>query len=382
MVTEIALALVLLVGAGLLFNSFVRLSRVDPGFTSENVLAVPISVENAYPQPEPRVQFAHALLERARGVPGVESASLGVIAPFSMGGRCCWMTRARTMSDSDSVRVVIQPVTPGYLETLGIQLLEGRTIDPADAAAEPVSVVITRRMARRLFPDGSAPGKTITIGRSRTLHQVVGVVDDPKFWSLSDDDDFDVFVPFDPYAAEFPFFTLVVRAVGDGQSLSEQLRQAVWSLNASMPVPDVMLLSTRVRESITGPRFMSGILVAFAVFAIVLAAGGIYGTMLYNVSQRSRELGIRLAPGASTNQLLRHVLRAGAVLAGIGITIGLAGAYVASRVLTSLVFGITVQDMPTYAAVTLLLGSVALVACYLPARRAARLDPIATLRAE
>jgi putative ABC transport system permease protein len=381
-VTEIALALVLLVGAGLLFNSFVRLTRVDPGFVSENVLAMPLSVERGYDSTQQRVQFARSVLDRVEGIAGVQRAAVGLIAPFSMGGRCCWMTRARPVSEMDSVRVVIQPVGPGYFETLGMTLVQGRALTWADDDTEPVNTVITRTMANAFFGEENPVGELLSVGRAGTSYRIAGVVEDPKFWSLSDDEDYDIFVPFAAFGGELPFFTVAVRGVGDQEKLSEQLRAAVWSIDPSMPVPEIKVLATEVRESIAGPRFMSGLLVAFAVLAIALAAGGIYGTMLYSVSQRSRELGIRLALGARSGQLLRHVLGSGATLTGAGLVIGLGGAYALSRILAGMVFGISVQDAPTYFAVTLLLAAVALAACYVPARKAAGLDPIVTLRME
>jgi len=211
---------------------------------------------------------------------------------------------------------------------------------------------------------------------------VIGVVDDLKFWSLSRDEDVDVFVPFETFGAEFSFFTVVVRTAGDIEGFPNQIREAIWSVDDRLPVPEIFSLTQRVRESITEPRFLSALLLTFASFAILLAAGGIYGTMLYAVSRRSHELGIRLALGASTAQLQRYVLRGGAALTASGLAIGLAGAYALSRVLTTLVFGITAHDAPTYAVTTALLAAVAMLACYLPARKAARLDPMATLRTE
>jgi putative ABC transport system permease protein len=380
-VAEIALALVLLVGAGLLFNSFVRLARVDPGFVPDRVMAVPLALEHGYDTEEARLQFTHEALARVRGIPGISAAAIGLTAPFAESGRCCWMTQAKSAAGDDSLRVVIHAVTPQYFTTLGVRLIQGRDFTPSDDDTEPPPIVVTEALAERLFDEKGVVGRTFTLGRTNpTPFTVVGVVNDLKFWSLSQDEDVDVFVPFEGFGAQFPFFNVVVRAPGDVQGLPNQIRQAVWSVDDRLPVPEILSLIQRVSQSITEPRLLSTLLLAFAGFAILLAAGGIYGTMLYAVSQRSHELGIRLALGASASQLLRHVLRSGATLAAAGLAIGLAGAFVLSRVLSSLVFGITAQDAPTYVAVTALLAGVALLACYLPARKAARLDPMVTLR--
>jgi putative ABC transport system permease protein len=382
-ISEIALALVLLVGAGLLFNSFVRLARVDPGFVPDRVMAVPLSLEHGYDGEEARLQFTHEALARVRAIPGVSAASIGLTAPFAISGRCCWMTQAKNVAADDSVRVVIHAVTPEYFTTLGVRLMQGRDFTPSDGEDDPAPVIVTETLAGRFFDEPNAVGRTFTLGRTNpTPFTVVGVVNDLKFWSLAQDEDVDVFVPFEGFGAQFPFFNIVIRAPGDIEGLPSQLRDAIWSVDNRLPVPEIMSLTERVNQSITEPRLLSTLLLAFAGFAILLAAGGIYGTMLYAVSQRSHELGIRLALGASAGQLQRYVLRGGAALAAIGLAIGLAGAFALSRVLTSLVFGITAQDVPTYAAVTALLAEVALLACYLPARKAARLDPMVTLRTE
>ncbi len=382
-IAEIALALVLLVGAGLLFNSFVRLTRVDPGFEPDRVMAIPLAPEHGYDTEEARLQFARETLARVRGIPGVSAASIGITAPFADDGRCCWMTQAKNVAGDDSLRVVVHPIAPHYFSALGVRLNRGRDFTPSDDDTEPPPVIITEALVQRLFDAKGAIGNTVTLGRNNpTPFTVVGVVNDVRFWSLSQDMDVAVFVPFEGFGAEFPFFNLVVRTPGQIEGLPSQIREAVWTVDPRLPVPDIFSLSDRVSESITEPRFLSTLLLAFAGFAILLAAGGIYGTMLYAVNQRSHELGIRLALGASAGQLRHYVLKGGATLAALGLAIGLAGAIALSRILTTLVFGITAQDVPTYAAVTALLAAVALLACYLPARKAARLDPIVTLRTE
>ena len=235
------------------------------------------------------------------------------------------------------------------------------------------------------FFDGESPlGQSIIVGRRRPEpYTVIGLVDDPKFWSLSRDEDFDIFIPFDSVIlSDFPFMHLAVRTAGSIEGLPDQLRQTIWSMAPDMPLPEIFFLSTHIEESVTSARLFSTLLLVFSGVAIVLAAGGIYGTMLYTVSQRSHEFGIRMALGADATRIVGQVLRRGMLLTAIGLGFGLAGAVALSRVLESLVFGITAQDIPTYGAVTALLGTVAVAACYLPARKAARMDPMETLRGE
>ena len=387
--SEIALALMLSVGAGLLFNSFVRLTRVDPGFEPQNVLAVPLTFGRfdefgGTDQGGARMRLIRELMDRIGGVPGVQSVSGAAVVPFAEDGRCCMMSTSTDESGSDSVRVVIHPSFPGLFETLGMPLVAGRALRASDVGSAANPVLITRAMAERFF-DGESPlGQSIIVGRRRPeAYTVIGLVDDPKFWSLSRDEDFDIFIPFDSVIlSDFPFMHLAVRTAGPIEGLPDQLRETIWSLAPDMPLPEIFFLSTRIDESVTGQRLLSTLLLVFSCVAVVLAAGGIYGTMLYAVSQRSHEFGIRMALGADTTRIVGEVLRHGMVLTVIGIGFGLAGAVALSRVLESLVFGITAHDIPTYGAVTALLGTVAVAACYLPARKAARMDPMETLRGE
>jgi predicted permease len=382
-VAEIAIALVLLVGAGLLFNSFVRLTMVEPGFDPQHVLAIKLDLASLYESDAERIQFTRDVIDRVRAVPGVQQSGAGWITPFGDNGRCCWMTNATAGEASDSTRVVVHAVSPGYFAALGVPLVQGRDFDWTDDDSEPAPAIITRALAARFFPDQSALGRMFTIGRrSRTPLRVVGVVDDFKFWSLSRDEDLDMFLPFEGFGADIPFITLAVRASGDVAGLAGQLREAIWSIESRLPIPEVLSLESQVSESIAEPRLLSILLLAFAGFAIVLAAGGIYGTMLYSVTQRTQELGIRIALGASSGRIVRHILAGGATVAVVGLALGLAGSYAASQVLASLVFGISPHDLPTYVAVTLLLGFIALLACYIPARRITSLDPAMTLRDE
>jgi predicted permease len=386
-VGEIALALVLLVGAGLLFNSFVRLKRVDPGFDPGNLISVPLTfgslADLTRAHGPARLQALREIMGRVRALPGVQSVSAAAVVPFSQIGRCCYMTTAVTESGGDSTRIVRHPVAPGFFETLHASLVAGRDVVWSDADAPEHRVVISRSMAERFFGDENPVGKTFTMGRNRVPATVIGVVNDLKFWNLARDRDVDVFFPYDSSAAgDLSFMHLAVRTSGSVEGVPAALRRAIWSVEPEMPIPEIQFLPARISETMTSERFLSTLLVVFAGFAVTLAAAGIYGTMLYAVGQRSHEIGIRMALGADGRRIVVQVLKRGMALTVVGVGLGLAGAVAVSRVLESLVFGISAQDVPTYGAVAVLLTFVALAACYLPARRASRLDPMITLRAE
>ncbi len=315
-----------------------------------------------------------------QALPGVESVSAAAVVPFSEPGRCCFMSTATTESGQDSSSIVLHPAAPGLFEMLRIPMIAGRDLAWTDAGVAENPVVITRTLAERFFGEDNPVGASFIVGtRQPESFTVVGVVGDPMFWSLSEYRDFDVFFPYDTVtASRLPFMELAVRTARPVEGLPDALRRTIWDLQPDMPIPNVMSLPVQISQTMTSERFLSTLLMVFAAFAITLAAAGIYGTMLYAVGQRSHEFGIRMALGADGSRILGQVLKRGMALTVVGVGLGLAGALALSRVLESLVFGITVQDVPTYGAVTVLLGFVSLVACYVPARKAARLDPIET----
>jgi putative ABC transport system permease protein len=384
-VIELALAIVLLVGAGLMFNSFVALNRVDPGFVSRNLLTMSLQLGPTYDEPVgARLQFARDIVQNVRAIPGVQVASAGVTIPFGRGGRCCYMTNARYEAGglTDSSRVVIHPIGPRYLETLGANLVRGREFTWDEETAGESVTLISRRMAERFFGAEDPLGKAITVGRSETAYRVVGVFEEMLFWSLSEDEDVDIFVPYDAIAEDMPIFSVIARTGQDPSTVIPAMRQAVWDLDPNLPASDIATMDVRVRETITDTRFLSILLLAFSVVASLLAATGVYGTMLYVVAQRQHEFGVRIALGASTGQLLSHVMKHGAKLTIAGLVVGAAGALASTRVLSSMLFGVTPTHAPTFAAVSVFLAIVALLACYVPARRAATVSPVTSLRNE
>ena len=382
-VAEIALALILLVGAGLLFNSFLHRIRVDPGFDPERLVIVPLILNGDTFTDEGRQQFARAVMEQVEGIPGIREATFGVTVPLMYYGpsRCCWRTSGfRTdMGEEPEGATMVHPVSINYFTVLQANL-RGREFVRADANTTPVATVISDALAERLFPGIDPMGHTFR-GRD-TEFVVVGEVSGLHHWGLDEDIEFEMFVPYEVFGGEFRRLNIMVRTSAEPTAVAQALRQAVWAVEPDLPVDEIVTMRQRIATSMTGPRVLSTLLLTFATLAILLAAGGIYGSTLYTVGQRQRELGIRLALGARSGQVVGMVVRQGALLALIGIALGTAGAVGLSRLLNRLVFGITTTDLPTFATVAMLLGLVAIAASYVPARRAARADPMEALRSE
>jgi len=390
-IVEIALALILLVGAGLLFNSFVRLMNVDPGFETDDITAVILRPGPSYTE-EQRREFTRQYLARVSTMPGVEAAAAGVTIPLGTraGTMCCWMQPIRPATEvreepfegspvANPESAIITPVTPGYFEVLGSRMVQGRGFVDADEFEAVPPAVMNVSLARRVFGEEHAVGKSFYFGDTRAV--IIGVIDDMRHWGLERENDEHLYVPFFPYASGHRIQIAVKSGVAFGP-LAERLRETLWAVEPDLPIVDIIPYDRQVANSIAEPRFYSALLISFAAIAILLAAGGIYGSMLYAVGQRHREMGIRLALGASGIRVVGMIVRHGLALTVIGVALGVAGAYSVSRTLESFMFGITASDLSTYIAVSALLAAVALAACYFPARKAARTDPIETLRTE
>ncbi len=400
-VAEIALALMLLIGAGLLFNSFLRLRSVDPGVDPDDVTVMSLRLgafdfgsiaSGRYSTEGERIQFTNDLLETIRAFPNVQAAGATMRMPFGS-GRCCWATDVAPSGSEDSVMAWMHPVTSAFMEALGATLVAGRFHVQGDMAApapsgggadddqqRTVAAVINRSLAERHWPDGDVLGRELHT-RSYIL-SIVGVVDDIRHFGLDSPEQFDAYLPYAPDGAFFPMLDVAVRSSGDSDNLAAALRQAVWRVDPELPVSPPHTMNDRISGTITTPRFYSMLLAAFAAVAFLLAASGIASSMLYSVGQRQRELGIRLALGAQRRSLMRMVVGKGVLLTALGLSVGIGGAFALSRVLDSFVFGISTTDPMTFVAVSLLLATVAMLACYLPARKAAGADPLEVLRAE
>lgn len=400
-VAEIGLALVLLVGAGLLFNSFLHLRSVDPGIDTDSVLTAEFRFglpfgwgTTRYANQETKAHFTRELLASTRQTPGVISAGGSLSSPFS--GGCCWnSTIIRSDELADSVPTWIRPVTHGYLETVGAKLITGRLLSAHDeqgglfddhmgadegTSLSYVSAIVNRSLAQRLWPNESPLGSELTRGNLRA--RVVGVIEDISHVSLDRMDQYDLYVPFLPTATVFDRLDLAIRYRGRMKSVALAIRDAVWNIDPDLPVSTMLTMDQRMARSMNTPRFYSVLFAVFAGVAFVLAASGIYASMTYVVGQRRRELGIRLALGGKPLALLRMMMGRGALLTGLGVLIGLGCALALSRLLESFLFGITPTDLRTFLSVVALLGAVALLACYVPSRKAATADPMEVLKAE
>jgi predicted permease len=380
-VAQVAIGLVLLTGAGLLINSLVRLSRVDPGFEPAGVVWIDVEAPDRFEDAAERAAFFERVRERLGGLPGVRSTgaihglpldrnrSLTTVLPEGHDGG----------GEAGVPRMPFFAVTPGYFTTLDIPL-SGRDFSSADHPEAAPVVIINETFARRFWPDGTALGRRVRAGDPDTAPwaTIVGVAADVRHYGLGQDIEPMLYRP----VAQFPrtWLAFTIRHDASAAALLPAVRAALWDMEPGMPLDDFGTLEAQVRASIVEPRFYTALLAAFGAAATALAFVGLYGNLAYTVRLRRRELGIRLALGAAPRDVQRLVVGQGLRLALIGIIAGTVGALAASRVLSTLVFGVTPRDPATLTAVALAMLVIAAVACWAPARRAAAIDPIGTLR--
>ena len=389
-VGQIALGVVLVAGAGLMIKSFWRLHQVALGFRPEQVLAADIPIP-AFPSDSivrSRL-FFERVIEQARGIPGVRSAAVASVLPF--GG-------ASSMQSSFATDIEANPVAPGgavpmlvrtvvsddYFRTMGIPVLRGRALNVADRDSAPPVALVDELTARRLWPNADPIGQRFRAVWVKPWITVVGVVGTVKRDSLNSAGEVSVYLPTGINAGfNFPTqMTLVVRAEGDAAMLTSRLRAAVASVDASVPLKAIRPLGELVSNSAARARFTMLLLATFAAVALTLGTVGVYGVVAYAVTRRTREIGVRMALGARASDVLAMVLREGGTLTGIGVALGVAGALATSRVLAGFLFGVTPTDASVFVSVPAVLGIVALGACIIPARRAARVDPVTALRSD
>jgi len=381
---EIALALVLLAGAGLLIRSFGRLLDVHPGFDSHHVLAMTVRLPDAkYPEDAQRATFFDQLLKRIDALPGVELSSVVNSAPIEgwQGATLVYIEGRPVRNFAETPLANQRVASPDYLRTLRIPVLAGRFVDQHDKKGGTGVVAIGAAMARRYFPGEDPVGKRIKIDRpANQWLTIVGVVGDIRDASLDREPEPEFYLAHaqEPWSA----MTVMVRTKGDPGRLAAAVRNQVWVLDREQPVYDVKTLDEILAGSVAPRRFIMLLVTLFSVFALVLAALGIYGVVSYSVNQRTREIGIRMALGARRGEVLGLIVAQGLVLALIGVTVGLAGAYAVTRAMTGLLYEVRPMDPMTLAAVSLLLMGVALVATLVPARRASRVNPTVALRYE
>jgi len=386
--SEMALAVVLLVGAGLLMRSYQRLSGVDPGFSADRVLTFHLSLpEQKYTTASSVYEFFATYVERLAGSPGVENAAAVFGLPLDSDFSASSSFTRRGEADSENApNAGIRVVTPGYFDTLRIPLRAGRLFNAHDDASGAEVVLINEECARRYWPNDNPIGQDVhlgvrLVGGVRSGQKtIVGIVGDVKFGGLDLTAPPEIYMPYAQHPVDG--LTIAVRAKGEPASSVPTARATLAALDPELPLADIRSMTDLVGQSIAGRRFTMLLLASFAAVAVLLAAIGVYGVLAYVVSQRTQEIGVRLAIGAAPADVVRLFLREGAMLAVVGLAAGLAGAAAAARTLTTLLFGVTTTDPITFGGVAATLALVALLASYVPARRAARVDPMTALRTD
>ena len=386
-VAEVASSLLLLAGAGLLVKSLARLQGVDPGFDHEGVLTMRVSLPSArYKEPARRAEFYAALTERLGSLPGVEAAGATISLPLGGSNLSVWrglIPEGRPATPEASENAAYAVVTPGYFRALRIPVRAGRAFDERDDAQARKVVIINETLARRVFGGEDPVGRHITIWRDEEFpRQIVGVVGDTRPQSLDAGDAPQMYVPHRQDAG-WGGLSLVVRARGgDPSALTPAVREEVRALDRQLPVYDVKTMGKVLADSTAYRRVTMFLMTGFAAAALLLAGVGLYGVLSYTVTQRTHEIGIRMALGAQAGDVLRLVVRHGMLLTLLGLGLGLAGALVLTRLMAGLLYGVSATDPSVFAAVSLLLAGVALVSCLVPARRATKVDPMVALRYE
>ena len=389
-VTEVALAFVLLISAGLLIRSFARLQDVQPGFDASHLLVADVPVSpNAYAQPSKRMALFDQLIERARNLPGVTSAGAALFLPVTGSGSVIHFNiQGRPpKTPHDYILIGYRPVSPEYLQTLRAPLLAGRMLNDADTERSPYVAVVNESMAKLYFPGESPLGKQIQIGATPTSQipwaEIVGVVGDMK-QSLASEASAEMYIPYRQANSLLPIFVMsvVLRTANDPHSEIASLRSAAHGLDANQPLVNLRTMQENIATSVSDPRFRTILLGIFAASALLLSLIGLYGLMAYSVVQRTSEIGIRLALGAQRNDVLRLIVGQGLKLVVAGVVIGIVGALALSKLLARFLYGVVPSDPATFVVVPALLIVVALVACWVPARRAMNVDPIVALRYE
>jgi putative ABC transport system permease protein len=401
-VAEVAISLLLLVGAGLLVKSFLNLKESDLGFNPERVLTARVALpEKRYPDSQKIENFFNALLARVRQLPGVESAGLTVGIPMNGGIESSITVEGKEVTDiRETVVAVNLAVSADYFKTMQIPLVAGRYFTEQDRGDAPFVAVIDDMMAARFFPNESPLGKRIRYGTASApagmpWMQIVGVVKHVKHYGPNEDGRVEIYRPF----TQLPFMPppagqtgppptiprgpiLVVRTTGEPTAMTASIRNAVFEIDRDQPIAFVRSMDEIVQQTIGPQRFATWLLAAFSATALLLAALGIYGVMAYSVTQRTHEIGVRMALGADRRDVLRLIVGQGMKLTVIGVALGLVGAFAATRLMSTLLYGVSAKDPAIYGGVAALLAGVALFSCLLPARRATRVDPMVALRYE
>ena len=384
-VCEVAMSLVLLVGAGLMIRSFWKLQSVDPGFDTSNALTLSVGLSPVrYAEPQQQLAFHDRVLEQIKAQPGVVAVGSTTTIPLTGGGS----RQPFTIEGRPAPPVSEQPlaqtryVSPDYFRAIGIPIRQGRAFEDRDRDGAPQVVIISEAMARRFWPGQNPLGQRLTASfhEQQGPREVVGVVGDVKSRGLDDDAAATMYLPF--RQAPRPWITFVARTASDPQGFVQPVSRVVYAVDKEQALSSVRTMDQVLTESLSGRRFNMTLLMTFAGLALALAAVGVYGVMNYSVMLRRRELGIRIALGARGLDVLRLVLGQGLALTLIGVGVGMAGAYALTRLMSSLLYGVTATDFVTFGSVSGVLILVGLLASFLPARRATKVDPMIALRSE
>jgi predicted permease len=391
MASELALALVLLVGAGLMIRTFVALQRFDPGFDPRRVVTAVVSLTGSQSaEPGRRAAFYRAATERIRALPGVEGVS--TINHLPLAGdvwRFGFHVEGRPIAKpGEGPRATYRVVSPGYFDTMGLRLVAGRDFTDDDGMAAPGVIIINESLAQKIWPGEDPLGRRVTLGDplEPVWLTVVGVTRDAARGKWAAPSDQEMYLPLlqtrSHLEGPFTFMTFVARTTGDPSATAPFLRTAIWEVDASVAVSELQTMNEVVAHATASPRFYLLLLASFAAAALALAAVGIYGVMSYSVARRRGEIGIRMALGARPADVLRLVMGEAVGVAAAGAAAGLVAALALTRLMSGLLYGVAATDPATFAAVCGVLGLVALLATYIPARRAVRTDPLTALRTE
>jgi putative ABC transport system permease protein len=386
-VAETALALMLLIGASLLIRSFVRLSNVELGFNSRNVLTAMIMLpESRYSAPKRQAAFFKEAIRRIEALPGVESVAAADSVPLVTNDTGSVSVEGQPEPTLDGVWIQAErpKITPGYFRAMGIPLLRGRTFTWADNEASLPVAIVSEAAARLYWPNEDPIGKRVSESDESegriVWRQVIGVVADVRQDGLADKVRPSVYTPLSQLP--MPFAALIVKSRMDPRSLADPVRQQVMAVDKDQPLFSIQTMQEVVADSVSNRAFQTVLLSLFAAVAMTLATIGIYGVMSHSTAQRTREIGIRMALGAQKRDTLRLVVGQGMFLALLGVSIGVIGALALTRFMSSLLYGVKPTDPMTFIGVSLLLAAVSLVASYIPARRATKVDPMVALRYE
>jgi putative ABC transport system permease protein len=382
-VAQVAFSILLLIAAGLLIRSFGKLLKSEVGFESKNLLTLEYRLPRAkYTQPDAPWNFHQQVLDRVQQIPGVKSAALVRGLPFTgnTGPTGIALPDRAAPPAGREPQVLFNLATGSYFSTAQIPLIRGRLFGDEDRANTPLVFIINQTMARRFWPDQDPIGKQIRELEDDVTGSVVGVVGDTKQFNLKDEPTPQLYAAYSQQPVYFA--TLVVRTNVEPMSLSEPVRQAIWRVDADQPMWKIRSVEVLVERSVADRKFLLALMLVFAALALALTVIGLYGVISYLVTQRTQEIGIRMALGAQVRHIMQLILKHGVILVLLGVVIGLVAAILLTRLMSHMLYGVTATDPATFGAIALLLTFVALVACYLPARRAARVDPVVALRSE